>query len=84
MGSRSPDRLPQTGMLRLGRPGHVWIARCGRCGRKSLLPTEAILARFGERTPLQEATRRLRCDGCGWCGAEAYLGELPEPGAARR
>jgi SEC-C motif len=33
VGSRNPDRLPQTGMLRLGRPGHVWIAKCSSCGR---------------------------------------------------
>ncbi len=81
MGSRNPDRLPQTGMLRLGRPGHVWIARCVRCGRKSLLPTDRILARFGERVPLHQAASRLKCAGCGHRGAEAYLGELPEPGA---
>jgi len=27
-------------MLRFGRPGHVWIAKCFSCGRKSLLPAE--------------------------------------------
>ena len=79
MGSRNPDRLPQTGMLRFGRPGHVWIAKCLGCGRKSLLPAERILERFGERVPLPRAATRLKCEGCGRIGAAAYLGELPEP-----
>lgn len=79
MGSRNSDRLPQTGMLRFGRPSHVWIARCRACGRKSLLPIDAILGRFGDSQPLGKATMRLRCEGCGKVGADAYLGELPNP-----
>lgn len=62
-------------------PGHVWVAKCLGCGRKSLLPTDRMLARVGERTPLRQAVMRLKCAECGHRGAEAYLGELPEPGA---
>ena len=36
-------------MLRLGRPGHVWIASANLSGRKSLLQTDRILAVSGER-----------------------------------
>jgi hypothetical protein len=32
------------------------------CRRKALLPTGAILARFGDRVPLYLAALRLRCD----------------------
>jgi hypothetical protein len=70
-------------MLRLGRPGHVWIAKCFSCGRKSLLPVERILERFGEHMSLPRAATRLKCEGCGRLGAAVYLGELPEPGGDR-
>jgi hypothetical protein len=79
MGSINRDRLPKTGMLRLGRPNHVWIARCFNCGRKSLLPAQEMLQRFGEQEPLARATLKLKCSGCRKLGAVAYLGELPEP-----
>jgi hypothetical protein len=79
MGGPNADRLAWTGMLKLGRPGHVWIARCSGCRRKGLLPTELILARFGEREPLVRAVAHLKCGTCGRLGAEAYLGELPDP-----
>jgi hypothetical protein len=79
MGGRNADRLAWTGMLRLGRPGHVRIARCSGCQRKGLLPVELILARFGEREPLVRAAARLKCATCGRLGAEAYLGVLPDP-----
>jgi hypothetical protein len=68
-------------MLRFGRPGHVWIAKCIGCGWKSLLPSERVLARFGERVPLGKAALSFKCAGCGRLGAEAYLGELPEHGS---
>ena len=79
MGGANTDRFAWTGVLKLGRPGHVWIARCSGCQRKSLLPREAILARFGEREPLVRAAARLKCETCGRVGAKAYLGELPDP-----
>jgi len=69
VGRINPDRLPQTGMLRFGRPGHVWIAKCIGCGRKSLLPTERILQRLGERVPLGRAAFRLKCGACGRIGS---------------
>src|SRR5579859_2236115 len=72
LGSINRDRLPQTGMLRFGRPSHVWIAKCIACGRKSLLPTERILKRFDERVPLGPAALQLKCAGCGKIGADAY------------
>ena len=79
MGGPNKNRLGWTGVLKLGRPGHVWMARCSGCRRKGLLATVAILARFGEREPLVRAAARLRCDTCGRVGAEADLGELPDP-----
>ncbi len=79
MGGLNADRLPWTGMLKLGRPGHAWIARCQGCHRKGLLPTQKILTRFGEREPLVRITERLKCGACGHVGADAYLGELPDP-----
>ena len=36
MGGLYPDRLPWTGMLKLGSPGHAWIARGQGCHRKAL------------------------------------------------
>ena len=79
MGVPDEDRPAWTGMLKFGRPGHVWIARCSGCRRKGLLPTELILARFGEREPLVRVVTRLKCAACGRLGADAYLGELPGP-----
>jgi hypothetical protein len=49
------------------------------CGRKSLLPQEAVLKRYGEREPLVRAALGLKCSGCAKVGAVAYLGELPDP-----
>lgn len=62
----------------LGRPGHVWVARCWGCRRKTLLPADAILARFGEHAPLHIVAHRLRCATCQHLEAQIYLGELPD------
>ena len=79
MGSRNSDRMPYCGMLTMVPLGSMWLAKCRSCGRKSPVPTTAILARHAIRTPIHTVGSRLRCSGCGHAGADIYCAELPDP-----
>lgn len=79
MGSRHPDRLPIVGLLALAPVGSLWLAKCRSCGRKSPVPTAAVLARHDPRTPLHTVGHRLRCSGCNGVGADVYCAQMPDP-----
>jgi hypothetical protein len=79
MGTRNLDRMQKTWSLRSSRPNFIWIARCMNCGRKSPVPAEKMLERFGEKEILMRAAMKLKCDGCERSGADVYQGELPDP-----
>ena len=79
MGSRNANRTPYVGLLTIVPVGSMWIARCRSCGRKSPLPTTIIVERHDPLTPIHVVGRRLRCSGCGRCGADIYCGQLPDP-----
>lgn len=67
-------------MLRLGRPDHLWVAKCRHCRRASRLSVDRIIRRYSEREPLPFVANRLKCGRRGKIGAETCLGGVAGAG----
>ena len=63
--------------------GNVWMAKC-RCGHLAPLPVAALIKRYGELLPIEQAMFHAKCSACGKSGtAEAKLLLLCELGCGR-
>jgi hypothetical protein len=46
------------------KTGHIY-AQCTRCSHFSLFRTVDLVIKYGDRTRVEDAERRLRCSVCG-------------------
>ena len=77
------DRHRRLRNLRDTPPGNVWMGKC-KCGHLAPLPVAALIRRYGELFPIEQAMFHVKCSACGKSGtSETKLLRLCEPGCGR-
>ena len=62
--SRSLDRQPHLRIWAADRPGYIVMGVCTKCRRVAPFPIDALIKRFGEIYPVEQALMKLHCAGC--------------------